>query len=283
MATAPSSLPGFTEQNIVLPQRLWNRLEQYADDTAREPGEVVAEALRLLFSGAVPTAAASVSGVAAEDSESAPIAAVASAANSGNVEMQLADVTDEAVTSDKLFERLCQVMEAVDKRDGFTGSHSRAVSELALALAKAMDLPEPEHRELEIAALVHDLGKVRVPEEILGKRGRLTADEWALVKQYPEFGAEMLAGHEGLQGVRQVVSAHQERWDGSGYPNGHAGDDIAIAAQIVGLCDVYTVLTSERSYRPALAPDTARRTIESGAGRLWNPELVRKLIDTALK
>ncbi len=102
------------------------------------------------------------------------------------------------------------------------------------------------------------------------------------MKKYPTFGVEMLSTFEALAEVRDIVGAHQERWDGSGYPSGLAGDDIPIGAQIVGLCDVYTVLTSERSYRPALAPDTARRTIESGAERLWNPDLVHKLLDEAV-
>jgi putative nucleotidyltransferase with HDIG domain len=173
-------------------------------------------------------------------------------------------------------------MESVDKRDGFTGSHSRAVAKLAVQLGDAVGITGASRAELEIAALVHDLGKMRVPEEILGKQGRLTAAEWALVKQYPEFGAEMLRPFAHLENVRQAVGAHQERWDGSGYPAGLEGDSIPVAAQIVGLCDVFTVLTSERSYRPALATDTARRTIECGAGRLWNPELVRQLLGTAL-
>ena len=85
-------------------------------------------------------------------------------------------------------------------------------------------MPSSDLRELELAALVHDIGKARVPEEILGKQGRLTADEWALVKQYPEFGAEMLVSCDALEGGPQdLVVAHQERWDGSGYPRGLAG------------------------------------------------------------
>jgi len=281
LATAPKSLPGFVEQNLVLPQRLWNRVEQFANDTAREPSEVVAEALRLLITGAAPTASTGVSGLvaiadlAAEVDE--PVAIAVS--GSGSIELQLADVHEEASDSDKLMERLKQVMETVDKRDGFAGSHSRTVADLALALGEAAGVSGTDRVELEIGALVHDLGKMRVPQDILGKRGRLTAEEWALVKKYPEFGVEILRPFTKLQGVRDIVGAHQERWDGSGYPAGLEGDAIPLAAQIIGLCDVYAVLTSERSYRPALDEDTARQTIESGADRLWNPELVRHLLD----
>ncbi len=280
LATAPSSLPGFVEQNIVLPQRLWNRVEQFANDTAREPSEVVAEALRLLITGAVPTASTAVSGIVAiADAVEEPAVEPTPVAGSGGVEIQLADVHAEPTDSKKLMDRLLQVMETVDKRDGFTGSHSGAVTKLALQLGDAHGVTGTARVELELAALVHDLGKMRVPEEILSKRGRLTAEEWALVKQYPEFGVEMLRPFEHLQGVRDIVESHQERWDGSGYPRALEGDAVPLAAQIVGLCDVYAVLTSERSYRPALDTDTARQTIEAGAGRLWNPELVRKLLE----
>jgi HD-GYP domain-containing protein (c-di-GMP phosphodiesterase class II) len=282
LATAPKSLPGFTEREIVLPQRLWTRLEQFADDSAREPSEVVAEALRLLFAGALPAASASVSGIAAETDAAQAAAESVAPANAGNVEIQLADVGNEPLDSERLLKRVVQVMAGVDTRDGFTASHSRAVADLALSVAKAVGVEESAWRELELAALAHDLGKMRIPEEVLGKRGRLSGEEWALVKQYPEFGAEMLAPFANLAGVRGIIGAHQERWDGSGYPRGLSGDAIPLGAQIVGICDVYNVLTSERSYRPALGADTARRTIESGIDRLWSPDLARKLLDEAI-
>lgn len=279
MATAPNSLPGFVAQSVVLPQRLWNRVEQFANETAREPSEVIAEALRLLIAGGVPTASTAVSGVVAISDLAEEAPEPVTSAGSGSIEIQLADVYGEPADSDKLMQRLVQAMEAVDKRDGFAGSHSRTVVDLALQLGAAAGVSGAARVDLEIAALVHDLGKMRVPEEILSKRGRLTAGEWALVKQYPEFGVEMLRPFANLQAVREIVGAHQERWDGSGYPGGLQGEAVPLAAQIIGLCDVYAVLTSERSYRPALDASTARQTIEAGAGRLWNPELVPQLLD----
>ena len=279
MATAPATLPGFVEQNIVLPQRLWNRVEQFADDTAREPSEVVAEALRLLIAGAVPAASTAISGIVAIADLGEDAAEPRAAAGSGSIEIQLADVHKEKLNSDKLKKRLLQVMETVDRRDGFDGAHSRVVAELALRLGDDAGISGSARAELELAALIHDLGKMRIPEEVLSKRGRLTADEWALVKKYPEFGVEMLRPFANLQGVRDIVGAHQERWDGSGYPDGLKGGDVPLAAQIVGLCDVYAVLTSERSYRPALDVATARETIQAGSDRLWNPDLVRQLLD----
>lgn len=282
LAIELKSLPDFVEQTIVLPQRLWSRAEQYANDTAREPSEVVAEALRLLIAGAVPTASTAVSGIVAiadlAEDASDPVAVAAT----GSIEIRLADVHDEPADSDTLMERLVQVMETVDKRDGLAGSHSRTVADLAIQLGAASGISDTGLVELELAALAHDLGKMRVPEEILNKRGRLTADEWALVKQYPDFGVDMLRPFVNLQNVRDTVGAHQERWDGSGYPQALRGDDIPLPAQIVGLCDVYAVLTAERSYRPALDANTACETIEVAADRLWNPELVRQLLEQTI-
>jgi len=287
LATGPKSLPGFAEQNIVLPERLWTRVEQFASDSAREPSEVVAEALRLLVTGAAATAAIPVSGgtsttpasTHAPEDEAEPINVPVAPAGSGSVELLLADVHDEAADSAKLMERLVQVMETVDQRDGFADSHSRAVADLALQLGDSAGISGAARVDLEIAAFVHDLGKMRVPEEILNKQGRLTADEWALVTKYPEFGVAMLGPFANLQGVRDIVGAHQERWDGSGYPDGLKGDAVPLPSQIIGLCDVYAVLTAERSYRPALDADTARETIEAGSDRLWNPELVGQLLE----
>lgn len=280
MATAPKSLPGFVEKTIVVPQRLWNRVEELADDTARDPSEVVAEALRLLVAGGGAPAAApgGVSIAAVAEASSGAEAAQVLSVPSGNLETQLADVRDAEVDSDRLLERIEKVAQIVDHRDGFLGGHSRSVADVALRLGDLCGVEGDARRELELAALAHDLGKSRIPETILCKQGRLTPEEWALVKQYPEMGAEILRPFDHLENVRNTVMAHQERWDGSGYPHGTKGDDIPLAAQIVGLCDVYMVLTSERSYRPALADDTARRTIESGADRLWNPDLVTKLL-----
>ena len=277
MATAPDSIPGFVDQNVLLPRRLWVHVERFAADTAREPSEVVAEALRLLLTGAVPAASTAVSGIVAIADLAGDGLELAVAASS-SVELRLADLHEEPVDSERLMKRLIEVMETVDKRDGFADSHSRIVADLALQVGEAIGISGEALVELEIAALVHDLGKMRLPEDILNKRGRLTAEEWALVKKYPEFGVDMLRAFANLPTVRDIVGAHQERWDGSGYPEGLQSEEIPRPAQIIGLCDVYAVLTSARSYRPALDANTARQTIEAGAGRLWNPELVGKLL-----
>jgi HD-GYP domain-containing protein (c-di-GMP phosphodiesterase class II) len=187
------------------------------------------------------------------------------------LESLLDDVVAEELGSERLRRRFLEVMTAVEEKDHFINRHSESVADLARRTAETLGLESTAIETIETAAIVHDIGKSRVPEAILGKRGRLSSDEWALVKRYPEFSAEILERFEHLGPVVPVVLHHQERWDGTGYPRSLAGDEIPIGAQIVGICDVYDVLTSDRAYRPALPSDIARRTIEGGIDRLWNP------------
>ncbi len=272
---------GFVEQVVYVPSRLWARVEDLCEQSAKEPSEVIADALRLMLSGGVPAAAASIGGTALPtqvEAENAP-----TAVDTASTEDLLAEVTDEPRDSKALRTRLEEIMTSVEERDSFITRHSVTVAELARKMAQHLELSDDEAECIEIAALVHDIGKLRVPESVLNKRGKLTPEEWSLVKQYPEFGGEILGDFANLGDVVPLVRSHQERWDGSGYPAGLADEDIPLGAQIVGICDVYNVLTSERAYRPALSPEIARRTIESGEGRLWKPELARVLLDTVLR
>ncbi len=272
---------GFVEQVVYVPSRLWARVEDICEQSAKEPSEVIADALRLMMSGGVPAAPASVGGTVAAapvESDDAP-----AAVDSASAEDLLAEVAGEPRSSAELRTRLEEIMTGVEERDSFINRHSVTVAELARKLSEQLELGDDDAECIELAALVHDIGKLRVPETVLNKSGKLTPEEWALVKQYPEFGAEILGDFDNLGEVAPLVRSHQERWDGSGYPDGLAGDDIPLGAQIVGICDVYNVLTSERAYRPALSPEIARRTIESGEGRLWKPDLGRALLDKVLR
>ncbi len=273
---------GFVEQVVYLPSRLWARVEDVCEQSVKEPSEVIADALRLMLSGGVPTAPASVGGTTPTTSRLADQEEQPNAIDADSTEELLAQLADEALDSPELRARLEEIMTRVEERDSFVESHSLAVAELARKSAQQHELDDLETARIEIAALVHDIGKLRVPESVLNKRGKLTPEEWTLVKQYPEFGAEILSEVPSLREIAPLVGAHQERWDGSGYPDGLAGEDIPLGAQIIGICDVYNVLTSERAYRPALSPEIARRTIESGASRLWMPDLVQVLLDEVL-
>jgi len=191
----------------------------------------------------------------------------------------LEDAEDTSLDSALVRETLELLMEAVEAKDPYTHAHSRAVAELASRLAEAMTCPADERTAIEIAGLVHDVGKIGVPEEILGKEGRLSAVERRVVERHPEIAAQLLEQIPPLRPVVPFVFHHQERWDGSGYPTGLRGDAIPTGAQIVAVCDAYDALTSARAFRSALTIAEARRVIERDAGTLWNPEIVRVFLD----
>lgn len=176
-------------------------------------------------------------------------------------------------------ETLESLMDAVEAKDPYTHAHSRAVAELASRLAAAMMFTHDERTAIEIAGLVHDVGKIGVPDEILGKEGRLSSVERRVVERHPEIAAQLLEQIPALRVVVPFVFHHQERWDGSGYPNGLKGEEIPAGAQVVAVCDAYDALTSARAFRSALTLHEARTVIERDAGTLWNPAMVRIFLD----
>ena len=267
---------GFIEQRIFVPRQLWSRVASTCKASGKEPSELVADALRLLLAGGIPAAAASVSGTASEpaSADADPAAPV----STDDISAILEALRGEPIDSTRLREQLTRIMSAVEEKDSSIDKHSESVADLARRLAETIGMSADEIQVIELGALVHDLGKSQIPDEILSKRGRLTQEEWALVKRYPEFSAEMLTPIVVLADVVPIVRHHQERWDASGYPDGLLEEAIPVGAQIIGICDVYRVLTSERAYRPALSPEIARRTIEAGSGRLWNPDLAEALL-----
>jgi len=191
----------------------------------------------------------------------------------------LAGLEETSLDNPLVRETLELLMDAVEAKDPYTHAHSRAVAQLARLLAEAMMFPHDESTAVEIAGLVHDVGKIGVPDEILGKEGRLSNAERRVVERHPEIAAQLLEQIPPLRPVVPLVFHHQERWDGSGYPTGLKGDEIPRGAQIVALCDAYDALTSARAFRSALTLQEARRVIERDAGSLWNPEIVRVFLD----
>ncbi len=191
----------------------------------------------------------------------------------------LEELEDTNLDSPLVRQTLEVLMEAVEAKDPYTHAHSRAVSELARKLADAMMFPYDEQTAIEIAGLVHDVGKIGVPDEILGKEGRLSTAERRVVERHPEIAAQLLEQIPPLRQIVPLVFHHQERWDGSGYPTGLKGEEIPAGAQIVALCDAYDALTSARAFRSALTLKEARRVIERDAGTLWNPDIVRVFLE----
>jgi response regulator RpfG family c-di-GMP phosphodiesterase len=166
--------------------------------------------------------------------------------------------------------------DALEAKDPHTGHHAQRVQLYALALTEAVDSSLLEDPSLEYGFLLHDLGKIAIPDETLDKPGPLTRDEWALMRSHPQVGAEMLAGVTLLQGGGlDVVRHHHERWDGGGYPDRLAGDAIPIGARIFALADALDAITSKRPYRDALPWEQALDEIRSGAGRQFDPQVVQ--------
>jgi putative nucleotidyltransferase with HDIG domain len=165
------------------------------------------------------------------------------------------------------------VVTAADARDHETAGHSFRVALYAVALAKSMGIRGEELKALEWGALLHDVGKMVVPDEILRKTGPLTEDEWLIMKQHPGWGYEMLAEVRFLQPAAiDVVYSHHERWDGQGYPRGIAGEQIPLMARIFAVVDTYDALTSDRPYRRACSHTHALSELRRVAGQQLDPE-----------
>ncbi len=164
------------------------------------------------------------------------------------------------------------VVTAADARDHETAGHSFRVALYAVALAKAMGIRGEDLKDLEWGALLHDVGKMVVPDEILRKSGPLTEDEWLIMKQHPGWGYEMLAEVRFLQPAAiDVVYSHHERWDGQGYPRGLAGVQIPLVARIFAVVDAYDALTSDRPYRRACGHQQALAELRRVSGQQLDP------------
>jgi len=169
--------------------------------------------------------------------------------------------------------------DVVEADDAYTGVHSRDVVELTLKVVDELGLSARERRDAEFAALLHDVGKVRVPNSIINKPGPLTDEERAVIEQHTIEGERLLLRVGGLLGeIGRVVRSCHERWDGKGYPDGLAGGRIPLLARIVSCCDAYNAMTSDRSYRKALPQEVAIAELRAGSGTQFDPQVVDALI-----
>ena len=163
---------------------------------------------------------------------------------------------------------------AVEARDAYTGKHADRVTAYGIEIARAMGLSLADEPRVEFGFLLHDIGKVAIPDAILYKPGSLTEKERALMAQHPLIGSEIVAGIEFLSEAAQVVRSHHERWDGNGYPDGLRGEEIPLAARVFAVADVLDALTTDRPYRPALPLAEARRMIVAAAGTQFDPRVI---------
>jgi HD-GYP domain-containing protein (c-di-GMP phosphodiesterase class II) len=169
--------------------------------------------------------------------------------------------------------------DVIEGDDAYTGAHSRDVVDLTRAVVEELGLTASERRDAEFAALLHDVGKVRVPNEIINKPGKLTDEEFEIIKRHTIYGEQMLLRVGGLLGeIGKIVRACHERWDGTGYPDGLAGEEIPIIARIVCCCDAFNAMRTDRSYRKALSLEAAIEELERTRGTQFDPAVVDALI-----
>ena len=176
------------------------------------------------------------------------------------------------------FTMLDALVTAVDNKDRYTRRHSEDVLSFSLMIARELGLSLSLQETISVAALLHDVGKVGVPDAILRKPGPLTPDEFEAIKQHPQMGAAIVSAVPGLENVLDAVRHHHERWDGGGYPVGLAGEDTPLIARVMSVSDAYSAMTTDRPYRKGMAPATAIEVLREGSGTQWDPTCVDALI-----
>ncbi len=167
---------------------------------------------------------------------------------------------------------------AVEAKDPYTGRHLRRLVEYAGRISQALALPPRAERINEYGAILHDIGKIGVPEAILNKPGKLTPEEFAIIKQHPEIGERICQPLRFGPEIGPIVRGHHERWDGGGYPDGLAGEAIPLGARIVAVADSFDAMTTDRPYRKALPLEQVWETLRTGAGTQWDPAVVDAFI-----
>lgn len=174
---------------------------------------------------------------------------------------------------------LAALTSAIDAKDSYTHGHSERVTELSLGLARTLGLAPPVMEDIRLAGMLHDIGKIGIPEAILNKPGRLTNEEFDVIKSHPTLGIRILRKVEFLGGIVPMIRHHHERFDGRGYPDGLAGEGIPLAARIIAVADTYDAMTSNRPYRQAMAIDDALEEIVRCKGTQFDPQVAEAFVD----
>jgi diguanylate cyclase (GGDEF)-like protein len=196
----------------------------------------------------------------------------------GQVEALIGQFEHAAAVERLYRETLGSLSNALEAKDGYTGAHAQEVCSLAVSVGRRLGLSGPALRAVELGALLHDIGKIRVPESLLNKPGALSDEEWALMRTHPEAGERILAPIASLADVLPIVRGSHERWDGSGYPDRLAGEAIPIGARIVAVCDAFRAMVEPRPYRPARGREEALEELAANAGRQFDPDCVEALL-----
>ena len=217
--------------------------------------------------------------------------------NDGNIThavIVMHNITSRKITEKKLDEGYQQLQKTmmetvhalsalVEMRDPYTAGHQNRVAKIAQAIAKKMNLPDDRIQGILVASMIHDVGKISVPSDILSKPGRLSEVEFELVKQHPKTGYEILKGIDFAWPVAEIVLQHHEKMDGSGYPQGLKGEEIILESRIITVADVVEAMGFHRPYREALGLDAALEEIRNNRGILYDPQVVDACLEIFLK
>ena len=174
---------------------------------------------------------------------------------------------------------LSMLTRAIEARDPYTRGHSTRVTALAELVALRLGWGEERLKSLRIGGRLHDIGKLAIPDAVLSKEGRLEADELVQIQEHPKVGAKLILRIAALRDAIPYVLYHHERWDGTGYPSGKAGEEIPVEARVLAVADAFDAMTSDRPYRPALSHDEALAEVERCAGTQFDPKIARIFLE----
>jgi HD-GYP domain-containing protein (c-di-GMP phosphodiesterase class II) len=199
----------------------------------------------------------------------------------------VASVTAAAVENSQLVQRLETnyfstveaLAAAIEAKDPYTKGHSKRVTQFAIFLAERFGVSDTEIRNLRYGAMLHDIGKIGVSGKILNKKGRLTTEEFEIIKRHPGIGENIIGRVDFLQGARPIVRSHHERFDGSGYPDGLEEEGIPFLARIAAVVDFFDALTSDRPYRKAYSIEQTVHIIREGIGREFDPMVAKEFLE----
>jgi putative nucleotidyltransferase with HDIG domain len=217
---------------------------------------------------------------AREEAQQAAVRAQHAEERAHRAEQRALEQAEDA--SDRLHEvatgTVLALVAVVDLKDRYTARHSAAVGRLCRLVATELGWSPEERALAHVAGLVHDIGKIGIPDALLRKPGRPTDDEWAVLRRHPDWGADALSQVAFTPQLVEGVRSHHERWNGSGYPTGASGDEVPMLARLVALCDAFDAMTSRRPFRPAMSHEAALQEIARGSGVLFDPGMAPALL-----
>ena len=191
--------------------------------------------------------------------------------------------TDYIINENTLFQSVKSMAFALEARDSYTGKHSTSVKNYSMLIAEAMDMDEENKKLLKIASILHDCGKIGIPDSLLNKKEKLTLEEYNILKKHSDIGYYIVSNFIENNMVKNAIKSHHERWDGKGYPDGLAGNNIPLFSRIIGVADAYHAMISDRPYRKGLTLEESLHELEKGKGEQFDPKIASIFIEEIKK